>query len=456
MMNIKKLEIRKINAFSLALSGFLYLGLGFVFLLQKGTLIFAVESLINLLVILFILAGVFQVVGYSFGKKKDHTLGSRVLGFSLNLIMAFVIYQRPQLVVSIIPLFFGVYAIFTGIIKLLSYGQYRQNEVKGKFFMVISALVLMVFGLGIIIHPLASFIPLSNLIGLFFLLYGLSFLLDALHEGVSGEKKDSIKRRIRINLPVFMVALIPHTILTKINKALETDSLNEGEMVYAKEDTDYDLEVFIHVGEKGVAALGHVDLWFEGKVMTYGSYDADTFKLKGLISDGVLIEMDDKEKYIAFSQKYMGKTLFGFGLKLTEDQKQRVRGKIADIHENLYEWEPKSKIAMDKGIHPEEPYTDYASLVYDQLKGKFYKFKEGPFKTYFALNTNCVLLADRVVGKAGIDIIKIQGLISPGAYFEYFNREFSRKNSMVITRTVYHNKAREGEETLKKDSPDFK
>ncbi len=456
MKKIKRLEIKKINSFSLALSGILYLGLGLVFLLQKGTLIFAVKNLINLLVVLFALAGVTQLLGYSFKEKKDPTLASRILGFILNFIMAFLIFQRPQLVVSLIPLFFGMYAIFTALIKLLSYGQFRHNQVKGKSFMVISAAVLMIFGVGIIIHPLASFIPLSNLVGIFFLLYGISYLLDALHEGLSGEKKDSFKRRIRINLPVFMVALIPHTILKKINKALETDTLDKDELVYSKEESNYDLEVFIHVGESGVAALGHVDLWFDGKVMTYGSYDADTFKLKGLISDGVLIEMDDKEKYIAFSQNYMGKTLFGFGLKLTEGQKQRVREKIQGIHKNLYLWEPKSKIAKDHGITPKEPYTDYASLVYEQLKGTFYKFKEGPFKTYFALNTNCVLLADRVVGKAGIDIIKIQGLISPGAYFEYFNREFYRENSMVITRTVYYNKHREGEKGSKKDGENFK
>jgi hypothetical protein len=41
------------------------------------------------------------------------------------------------------------------------------------------------------------------------------------------------------------------------------------------------------------------------------------------------------------------------------------------------------------------------------------------------------------VGQAGIDIVKIQGLISPGAYFEFFNREFLRKNSLVISRTIY-------------------
>lgn len=290
----------------------------------------------------------------------------------------------------------------------------------------------------IIMDPLTSILPLSNVIGMFFILYGISFLIDALLDGLPRETKDSFKRRIRISLPVFMVALIPHKILKSINKAFETEDLDEDDFTVFKENTPFDLEVLIHVAEKGFAALGHVDIWFEDRVMTYGTYDEATYKLGGLISDGVLIEISDKEKYIDFSQKNMGKTLFGFGLKLTEEQKERVREKIEEVYENLYEWKPLSKIDEDMRIIPDNPRKDYASIVYNNLRAKFYKFISGPFKTYFGLNTNCVLLADKIVGQAGIDVVKIQGLISPGAYFEYFNREFSRKNSFVISRTIYY------------------
>lgn len=66
-----------------------------------------------------------------------------------------------------------------------------------------------------------------------------------------------------------------------------------------------------------------------------------------------------------------------------------------------------------------------------------YKFKSGPFKTYFVLSTNCVAMADTIVGKTGIDIIGINGVITPGTYYEYFNQEFLKSNSKVVTRTIY-------------------
>lgn len=437
-MVIKQLKMKDIDVYSMALSGLIYIALGILFLTQKGTLLLAAKGLLNLLVILFAVTAVFQLIGFTPRKPKRLTAISGLLGFATNIAMAMIIYFKPGLVAAIFPVFFGVYAFCSGIIRLLIYMQYKKNAVSRRFFIAIGGIILMLLGLMIVINPLAAILPISNVVGLFFILYGISFLIDALLEGVPQEAKQSFKRRVRISLPIFVVAFIPHKILMKINKALETEALTEEDLNLSKENTDFDLEVLIHVAEKGISAFGHVDIWFDGKVMTYGSYDKSTYKLGGIISDGVLIEMSDKNQYIDFSQEHMGKTLFGFGLKLTKEQKQRVRDQITQIQNNLYVWHPKSEKASIAGITPEKPYKDYASMVYDNLNSKFYKFNKGPFKTYFSLHTNCVLLADSIVGQAGIDVVAIQGLISPGAYFEFFNREFRRKNSFVISRTIYH------------------
>ena len=436
-MDIRGLKIRNKDIYSMIFSGILYFILGILFLVQKQTLYFAVKGFLNLLIILFVIAAIFQIIGFSPVKNKNLTSLSRVIGFLANLIMASILYFRPEIVVALVPIFFGIYAISSGIIRILIYIQYRRNNVGGRALVILGAIILIVLGTLIITHPLTAILPISNIIGLFFVFYGISFIMDGLIEGLSIEVKDSFKRRIRISLPVFMVALIPHNILMKINKSLETEPLNEEDFIIFKENIPFDLEVLIHVAETGTAAFGHVDIWFDGKVMTYGSYDEDTYKLRGAISDGVFIEIDDKQKYIEFSQKEMDKTMFGFGLKLTEEQKERVQEKITELKENLYQWKPKSMIDEEKGIEGIKR-TDYASKVYDNLKGKFYKFTKGPFKTYFVMNTNCVLLADKIVGQSGIDLVKIQGLISPGAYFEFFNREFSRKNSFVISRSIYY------------------
>ena len=53
------------------------------------------------------------------------------------------------------------------------------------------------------------------------------------------------------------------------------------------------------------------------------------------------------------------------------------------------------------------------------------------------MSTNCVLLADTIVGKAGTDILSARGFISPGTYQDYLDKEFERPHSLVVTKRVY-------------------
>ncbi len=441
-MEIKGLKIKDLDVYSMIFSGVLYVVLGIIFLTQKGVLLFAVESLLNLLVILFVITAFSQLLGLTPLKKKRLTSISKVIGFLINIAFAGLIYFKPELIVGILPVFFGIYAIFSGIIRFLTYLQYKNNDVARRFLVLFVAIILFIMGISIIIHPLDSIVPITKIIGIFFILYGISFIIDSILDFIPKATADSFKRRIKISLPVFMVALVPHKMLMKINRAFETENIRPEDLVAYKENIPYDLEVLIHVTEKGLGMLGHVDIYFDGKIMTYGSYDEKTYRLKGLISDGVFIESPNKDDYIKFSQGHMGKTLFGFGLKLNEEQKDRVRSEIADIHKDLYRWKPQSELDSQISLVPGKPREDYASILYNNIQGKFYKFKRGPFKTYFGLNTNCVLLADKIVGQSGIDIVKIQGIITPGAYFEYFNREFSIKNSIVMSRTIYYKQSK--------------
>ena len=88
----------------------------------------------------------------------------------------------------------------------------------------------------------------------------------------------------------------------------------------------------------------------------------------------------------------------------------------------------------------ERKYKDYASNLYKSTNVKFYKFNSGKFKKYFALGNNCSKLADYIIGKSGIDLLKMYGVITPGTYYEYLNREYKKKDSMVISREIYNAK----------------
>ena len=83
------------------------------------------------------------------------------------------------------------------------------------------------------------------------------------------------------------------------------------------------------------------------------------------------------------------------------------------------------------------PADDPQALFARETNATFHKLRKGPFQTYNALKTNCVALADILCGASGLDLMNIQGIVTPGTYYVFLDRQFRRPNSIVISRTVY-------------------
>ena len=128
--------------------------------------------------------------------------------------------------------------------------------------------------------------------------------------------------------------------------------------------------------------------------------------------------------------------LFVYGLKLNEQQKDEIRQTINHIVAKGYRWH--TKIERENGFdHPQDYQEDYPSRLVYKTGAKFYKFRSGRFKTYFALGSNCVLLADSIIGRLGTDVLSMRGIITPGTYLDYLDKEYHKKGSMVVTRRFY-------------------
>ena len=118
---------------------------------------------------------------------------------------------------------------------------------------------------------------------------------------------------------------------------------------------------------------------------------------------------------------------------------------LAEIDANLIPWTSQAE-QCEKGELEGKPedYTDISSELYNHTGAQFFKFKHGnPFKTYYAVGTNCVKLADTVVGKSGIDLLRVNGIITPGTYLDYLDRLYERGDSIVVTRTLYRKSTEE-------------
>ena len=58
-------------------------------------------------------------------------------------------------------------------------------------------------------------------------------------------------------------------------------------------------------------------------------------------------------------------------------------------------------------------------------------------KIFFVLKNNCAQVAEQILKGNGKRIIKLNGIISPGTYYDYLNQAFLMKNSNVVTKKVY-------------------
>lgn len=413
------------------ISGIILIIIGFCMILGQDKLYF---DFIKLFMLAVLVLGFIQFIRYFFKKQKD---SNKKVNFTRSIfyyLFCIVLSCFPKIPMSILPIIFAIYLICNGIVKLISHLILFYSKERGAVREFFLFLLYIGFGIPLLIFPLKNINFLLLVIGIYFLLLGLNFIIDFITDIIPKKYKNKLRRKIRITLPILLEAIIPYVVLREINYYINKDEYDK-EYSHQEKDSNIkpDMEVFVHVSNRGYNRMGHVDICYNNIVYSYGQYEEKTLKFFKLIGDGILFNTP-KEKYIKFCINHSYKTLFAFGLKLNDKQKKNVEIYLEKLKENTYKWEP--PILTEEG-KPED-FGDYASCLYKSTKADFYKFKSGKFKTYFLLGTNCVLLADSIIGKTGTEILKINGLITPGTYYEYLNREFNKKNSMVISKNIYN------------------
>lgn len=406
-----------LNYSNLLISGVVLSIIGIIMMIANVSLLKLLVAIIPISITLIAIANILKYL-----ENKEKYKSNLITGI-IDIIIAIIIILIPKIPFYFFPMLCSIYMLINAIIKFVSYYILRMNNVKNRVSEFVQFIICFIFSILFIIIPYEYSKYMIIIIGLYLLLLGITYISEYLSNVLDDKYKNKFKRKIRITLPQFMLAIIPYNTLIGINKYLKTS--NEDTVVYNKaKEEEIDLEIFIHVTKSGFGMIGHADFCFNNKVYSYGNYDVNSLKLFEMIGNGVLFITDKKDEYIKFCIEHSKKTLFCFGIKLTEKQKKKIQSKIDKIMENTYDWNI-PKIGKKSYVH----------YLYNKTKAKFYKFNSGKFKTYFTVGNNCVKLVDEVVG---LDILDITGIISPGTYYEYLETEFLRKNSNVISYKVYN------------------
>ena len=423
---------KRLNSLHLCVQGLVFIFVGILVISNRSGLILDIFALFMLY---YLLTGVLRLVDWILHPKEF----TKLIDSIANFVIGFFIEFTPRLQLKLLPWLFGIMLLVRAFINIISYLLFKRNHVRGRwqelFMFTFNSLV----GLSMMFMPIVYVDEIMILIGCYLILYGVKDIKDTIKDEMKLDTKNRLKRKFHLPVPDMIAAIIPYRVLHYINHYFEEhEQENKPVLQDVKEDVNPELEVLIHVSDVGFGKIGHVDLCYHGYIISYGNYDASSYHLHEMIGDGVLF-VAPKEKYIPFCIADSQKTLFGFGLTLTPDQQERIDQELKKLFENVIPWQsPYEKAKLNGDAKGMEDASFYASRLYKNTGAKMYKFKQGPFKTYFVLKTNCVLLADEIIGKTGIDIVSLNGLITPGAYYDYFSRQFMIRGTNVVTRTIYH------------------
>ena len=422
--NDYRLLASEINIFNYFLVGLFLIGFG---ILGYNSGEVGLRYSFNILGLAFMALGISRMLDGALTyiyKKSDKKLFVILQHSLVYFVIGLLITRVERIDVLLFSLSCSLFLGFIGFTKFISYVLLRDNQVKYNRGNLILALLYGLASLAVLISPDLHIDDLVKLISVWLIIYGLSYWSFCLIEVVPQAQRNSIKRKIRLPLPVFIAMLLPDIARQNINKLVEVNP-DEIKSRRLADDKKPDIEVLVHVGPKGFNRIGHVDLLYKNKIISYGNYDEDSRAMYDLIGDGVLF-MAESQEYINLAIRESQKTLVGFGLSLNKAQIKAIDRRLAEINSQVFEWSPDSR---KKSL--------YSTKLKNEAGAKFYKFKSGKFKKYFVFTTNCVLLADQIIGSSGLDIVKINGIITPGSYYDCLNREFKARSGVVVSRNIY-------------------
>ncbi|MGT2755799.1 hypothetical protein [Streptococcus ovuberis] len=395
------------------MTGLVLMGLGLGFLHFQTRFSMVIFQMAGLLILgQGVLAGLRLL-----GQKASWSLGRLLLHLGIGLLFL----STPLLPAGLLGLAIGLYQGILGTFLLIHSGLAFANGLPGRYLALIDGLVHVVFA-GLVLFYAQDYLPtLYWFLGLYLLFLGLTNLRDGVEFDLG---KVSLKvRRKRIGLPIILTGFIPVSALNKVNSYLNKE---RSQALFLGDKTQApDLEIWIHTARRGFEMMGHVDLVFDGISYSYGNHDVDSTKLFEAVGDGVLMTMP-AENYQASLKADDWRAVFGYGLVLTPEEKAKVKANLTQL---LSEAQPFA-------LKSDKQKASYLGGMVAHYGARAYKFRQGTFKTYFVMTTNCVQLVDRVVADAGLDIVTNSGILTPGAYQAYLDKEFANPHSRVVSKMV--------------------
>lgn len=353
----------------------------------------------------------------------------RIIGL---LILTVLCLYNETLFLSLLPYLAGIWALLHVVVKFIMLYIKVKDKLPGKLFTSINLIYNIILSLVLLIHFDEYQDIVYFALGLFLCIHAFAFFINALQDLFYQEK--TFTQVLELSLPPSIVALIPVSILNFIKK-YEKDIREIKEYNDHKKDIETDLSVLLHVAPNGPAMLGHVDMIYNGVAISYGCYDPHNRGLLGTFGDGVVLKVDAND-YLYNILKNENKVLVLFGIKLNDESKELLEEKLNSLMDTYVLFKSDYQLKQENNSYESEC-DDYISRISKfSHSAKFYKIKEGKYKTFFVLSSNCVSYAANILKIIGLNLIDFSGIISPGAYYSFLESNFKSGKSIIVSKKL--------------------
>ena len=401
-----------INTIIHATSGLLFIIIGIIYIIRNYT-VYTLSF--KLLGILTLISSLLKLINLILKRKKVLT---NILDIFLNTILGILFINKPNLFIYLSTKIFYMYALIQSLCGFINLIIYKQDKLKGKIYILTTSTLSLMLSITLMFSKDTNSIYICYIIGLYLILYGITIISSSI----------LTKTKIVLPLPIIFTMFLPNILIKRILKGINPKKINNNQ--------DQDLEILIHLSKTGSATLGHVEFAFEDKVYSYACYNYLNRRLFGGIGDGIF-GIFDKKAYLKYCICEKNRFIISYGVKLTNKEKENVTKEIDKlISTNTEIWYPEIKYYED-GLIEKRDFNEMANKIYKHANGKFYRFTKGKYKTFFVLRTNCATCVDNIFNAIGTKIINLEGIISPGTYYSYLEKEYHKKNSKIISKTLY-------------------
>jgi uncharacterized membrane protein HdeD (DUF308 family) len=172
---------------TLVLRGLLNIILGLVAVTWPGLTLYV---LILIFAINILIVGMFAIFEPLFDKSNQHSVLTALLGI-LGVILGIFLIARPEIAAGVVVLLIAIWALAFGVVDLYAGFVANNEKIKGSWFLVLTGILSLVFGVYMLFNPLAGALALVWVIGLYAILSGI--ILIAASFFVKGKAKKSKK-----------------------------------------------------------------------------------------------------------------------------------------------------------------------------------------------------------------------------------------------------------------------